>query len=85
MRLSSHLIIMSLCLFSLSAWSDPVTKTFIHGQNGYNGFKSVTIGSYYDVVDSTSDIGEKMMLDWWINNAIHETNSEAACISDMIC
>ena len=66
-------------------WADPVTKTFVHGQNGYNGYKSVTIGSYYDEVDSTDDIGQKMMLDWWINNAIHETNSEAACIADMIC
>ncbi len=65
--------------------ADEITKTFVHGQNGYNGFKSATIGSYYDEVDSTDDIGEKMMLDWWINNAIHETNSEAACISDMIC
>lgn len=66
-------------------WSDPVTKTFVHGQNGYNGFKSATIGSYYDEVDSTDDIGKKMMLDWWINNAIGETNSTAACIADMIC
>jgi len=66
-------------------WADPITRTFVHGQNGYNGYKSVTIGSYYDTVDSTDDIGKKMMLDWWINNAIHETNSEAACIADMIC
>jgi hypothetical protein len=76
---------MPLCLFSLVTWSDPITKTFIQGQNGYNGYKSATIGSYHDEVDSTSDIGQKMILDWWINNALHETNSEAACIADMIC
>ncbi len=85
MKTLTKAVIALLVIGVMTTWSDEVTKTFIHGQNGYDGFTSVTIGSYHDEVDSTDDIGEKMMLDYWINNAASSTNSLAACISDMIC
>lgn len=57
--------------------ADEITKTFVQGENGYDGYESTTIANAGHV--------EKTPLNWWPNNAFNKKNEIAADVSEFRC
>ena len=74
-----HFITLIIVLLNSTGYglSDEITRTFVQGENGYNGYESTTIANAGHV--------EKTVLHWWPNNALNNKNEIAADVSEFRC
>ncbi len=70
-------VIIGVLILACCSMAGEITKTFIQGENGYDGYESVTIANAGHV--------EKTPLNWWPNNALNRKNDIAADVSEFRC